>query len=59
MQIELDTGAGRSAGFGLDLAASMPRVGSWSHVLGKLRPDDYRGAGAVEMMIDAIEEVGG
>jgi len=59
MQIELDTGSGPLRGFGLDLAASMPRVGSWAHVLGKLRPDDYRGGGAVEMMIDAIEEVGG
>ena len=36
----------------------MPRVGATVHVLGKLRPDDYRGGGAVELMVDALVDEG-
>jgi hypothetical protein len=41
-------------GFGIDLGASLPRVGSTVDVLGKLRPDTYRGDGSVEIMIEAL-----
>jgi single-stranded-DNA-specific exonuclease len=58
LQIELQTASGPLRGFGLDLASTMPRVGATVHVLGKLRPDDYRGAGAVELMVDALMEEG-
>ena len=58
LQIELDTESGPLRGFGIDLGAAPPRAGSTIHLMGKLRPDTYRGDGAVELMIDAIEPVG-
>jgi single-stranded-DNA-specific exonuclease len=54
LQLELETASGPLRGFGLDLAATMPRVGARVDVLGKLRRDDYRGGGAVELMVDAL-----
>jgi single-stranded-DNA-specific exonuclease len=54
LQLELDTSSGPLRGFGLDLGATAPRVGSRVNVLGKLRPDNYRGAGAVEVMVEGL-----
>ncbi len=54
LQIELSTPGGPLRGFGLDLGAAPPAVGARVRVLGKLRRDDYRGEGAVELMVDAI-----
>jgi len=54
LQLEVDTAAGPLRGFGVDLAASAPRPGDLVHLLGKLRTDSYRGAGAVELMLDAV-----
>jgi single-stranded-DNA-specific exonuclease len=55
LQLELDTGSGVLRGFGLDLGSALPVVGSAVRVLGKLRPDTYRGNGAVELMVEALE----
>jgi single-stranded-DNA-specific exonuclease len=52
LQLELQTTTGPLRGFGLDLAANGPPVGKAIDVLGKLRRDDYRGGGAVELMVD-------
>jgi single-stranded-DNA-specific exonuclease len=54
LQLEIDTARGPMRGFGIDLGASLPRVGSTVDVLGKLRPDTYRGDGSVEIMIEAL-----
>ena len=58
LQLELDAACGPLRGFGRDLAASVPRVGAVVHALGKLRPDTYRGQGAVELMLDAVADAG-
>jgi single-stranded-DNA-specific exonuclease len=56
LQLELDAPCGPLRGFGRDLAGSAPRVGAVVHALGRLRPDAYRGQGAVELMLDAIAD---
>jgi single-stranded-DNA-specific exonuclease len=59
LQLEMDTASGPLRGFGIDLARSRPSVGATLNVMGKLRPDTYRGDGAVELMVDALDDVGG
>ena len=54
LQLEVDMQGGSLRGFGVDLAASIPQVGASIHIMGKLRPDTYRGDGAVELMVDAL-----
>jgi single-stranded-DNA-specific exonuclease len=57
LQLELTTRRGSLRGFGLDLGDAIPAIGASVRVLGKLRADTYRGEGAVELMVEAIEVV--
>jgi single-stranded-DNA-specific exonuclease len=54
LALELATKSGPLRAFGIDLAARGPRAGMTIDVMGKLRPDTYRGDGAVELMVDAF-----
>ena len=58
LAVELEVGRGTLRGFGIEmggLAASLA-PGARAHAVGKLRHDTYRGGGAVEMRLDAIEK---
>jgi single-stranded-DNA-specific exonuclease len=57
LSLELHTAGGPLRAFGIDLAPRMPPVGATVDVMGKLRPDTYRGDGAVELMIDDMAPV--
>ncbi len=57
LSLELGTPGGLLRGFGFELAARTPAVGARVDVLGRLRPDSYRGDGAVELMIDDLAAV--
>ncbi len=54
LALDLSTKSGPLRAFGIDLAARGPRAGMTIDVMGKLRPDTYRGDGAVELMVDAF-----
>lgn len=56
LRLDLDSTFGPLRGFGIDLAAAAPAVGSVVHVTGKLRNDTYGGAGAVEIFVEAITD---
>jgi single-stranded DNA-specific DHH superfamily exonuclease len=55
LQLEIDTGRTVLRGFGVDMGALAPAVGSRVHAVGKLRHDAYRGLGAVELKLEALE----
>ncbi len=55
LQVELDTGRALLRGFGVDMGSRPPLVGSIVRAIGKLRHDAYRGMGAVELKLEALE----
>ena len=58
LAVDLDLGLGRGAtlrAFGYELAARTPAAGSHVRVVGRLRRDDFRGGGAVEMRMEMLE----
>jgi single-stranded-DNA-specific exonuclease len=55
LQLELELGSVRLRGFGVEMGPEAPVVGSQVHVTGRLRPDRYRGDGAVELKVEALE----
>jgi single-stranded-DNA-specific exonuclease len=55
LAVEVEHGSGRLRAFGYDLAASAPPAGAKVRVVGRLRRDDYRGNGAVEIRMVEIE----
>jgi single-stranded-DNA-specific exonuclease len=59
LAVELELGRGGLRAFGYDLASRVPVTGSFVRVVGRLRRDDYRGGGAVEMRMETLEPVGG
>jgi single-stranded-DNA-specific exonuclease len=56
LQLEVQTGSHALRCFGIDLGPLAPEEGARVHVLGKLRHDTYRGAGAAELMIEGMEK---
>ena len=58
LTVELEVGGGTLRGFGIEMGALAPSLapGARAHAVGKLRHDTYRGNGAVEMRLDAIEK---
>jgi single-stranded-DNA-specific exonuclease len=50
-----ELGKGSLRAFGYDLAPHAPAKGSYVRVVGKLRRDDYRGGGAVELRMETLE----
>jgi single-stranded-DNA-specific exonuclease len=57
LQLEIDMGRALLRGFGVDMGASAPAVGSSVRAIGKLRHDAYRGMGAVELKLEALEGI--
>jgi single-stranded DNA-specific DHH superfamily exonuclease len=55
LQLEIDTGRALLRGFGVEMGARAPAVGSIVRAIGKLRHDEYRGMGAVELKLEALE----
>jgi single-stranded-DNA-specific exonuclease len=55
LQLEIDTGRALLRGFGVEMGARAPAVGSRVQAIGKLRHDAYRGMGAVELKLEALE----
>ena len=55
LSMELSVGKGSLRAFGWNLAAGAPEAGAYVHVVGRLRRDDFRGNGAVEVRIEAVE----
>jgi single-stranded-DNA-specific exonuclease len=55
LAIEVAQGKGALRAFGYELAPRAPAVGSYVRLVGRLRRDDYRGGGAVEMRMDTLE----
>jgi single-stranded-DNA-specific exonuclease len=56
LQLEMDRGRGALVrGFGFDMGARAPAVGSRIRAIGRLRHDAYRGPGAVELKLEALE----
>jgi single-stranded-DNA-specific exonuclease len=56
LAVEVDVGGkGGLRAFGYDLAERAPLTGSYVRVVGRLRRDDYRGGGAVEMRMETLE----
>jgi single-stranded-DNA-specific exonuclease len=55
LQIEISTGRALLRGFGVDMGALAPAVGSNVRAIGKLRHDAYRGMGAVELKLEVLE----
>jgi single-stranded-DNA-specific exonuclease len=55
LQLEIDTGRTLLRGFGVEMGARAPAVGSSVRAIGKLRHDAYRGMGAVELKLEALE----
>jgi single-stranded-DNA-specific exonuclease len=55
LAVELEAGRGALRAFGYDLALKVPATGSFVRIVGKLRRDDYRGGGAVEMRMETLE----
>jgi single-stranded-DNA-specific exonuclease len=57
LAMDLDVGRTSLRAFGFELASSAPTPGSQVRIVGRLRRDDYRGNGAVEMRIEAVESL--
>ena len=55
LAIEVRAGRALLRAFAFDLADRAPAVGAHVRVVGRLRRDDYRGGGAVEMRIESLE----
>jgi single-stranded-DNA-specific exonuclease len=55
LAIEIARPSGSLRAFGYDLASRAPAVGSFVRVVGKLRRDDYRGNGAVELRMETLD----
>ncbi|HEY2516579.1 MAG TPA: single-stranded-DNA-specific exonuclease RecJ [Polyangiaceae bacterium] len=55
LAIEIEIGKGTLRAFGYELASQSPPPGSHVRVVGKLRRDDYRGGGAVELRMETLE----
>jgi hypothetical protein len=54
LAIEIGRGTTSLRAFGYDLASQAPSVGSFVRVVGRLRRDDFRGNGAVEMRMETL-----
>jgi single-stranded-DNA-specific exonuclease len=57
LSLDMETGTGRLAGFGFEMGDEASRIKAAGHVqvLGKLRWDTYRGNGAVQFRVEAVE----
>jgi single-stranded-DNA-specific exonuclease len=55
LAVELELGRSALRAFGYDLASRVPPTGSFVRVVGRLRRDDYRGGGAVEMRMETLD----
>jgi single-stranded-DNA-specific exonuclease len=55
LAVEVARAKGTLRAFGFDLASKAPTVGSYVRVVGRLRRDDFRGNGAVEIRMDTID----
>ena len=55
LQLELEIGRAPLRGFALEMGKRAPKAGSRVHVIGKLRRDLYRGGGAVELRVEAMD----
>ncbi len=55
LALEIARPGGALRAFGYDLASRAPLVGSFVRVVGKLRRDDYRGNGAVELRMETLD----
>jgi single-stranded-DNA-specific exonuclease len=55
LQLELDTGRSRLRGFALELGPRAPSLGARVQIVGKLRRDNYRGGGAVELKVESLD----
>jgi single-stranded-DNA-specific exonuclease len=55
LAVDLEIGRGGLRAFGYDLAPHVPATGSFVRIVGKLRRDDFRGGGAVEMRMETLE----
>jgi single-stranded-DNA-specific exonuclease len=58
LKLVLRIGARELSGFGYELAARKPQLGTRTRVYGHLRPDSYRGGECVEMRIIDLESHG-
>jgi single-stranded-DNA-specific exonuclease len=54
LAIEIGRGTTSLRAFGYDLASQAPSVGSFVRMVGRLRRDDFRGNGAVEMRMETL-----
>ncbi|MGO8995465.1 MAG: single-stranded-DNA-specific exonuclease RecJ [Polyangiaceae bacterium] len=55
LAVDLEHGRGSLRAFGYDLAPRVPTTGTFVRVVGRLRRDDYRGGGAVEMRMETLD----
>ena len=55
LAVEIEIGKGTLRAFGYELAPQSPPAGSYVRVVGRLRRDDYRGGGAVELRMETLE----
>jgi single-stranded-DNA-specific exonuclease len=55
LAVELQIGRASLRAFAFDLASRQPVVGSDVRVVGRLRRDDFRGNGAVEIRMESLE----
>ena len=55
LAVDLEIGRNGLRAFGYDLAPHAPAKGSHVRVVGRLRRDDYRGGGAVEIRMEALD----
>ena len=56
LAVDIQLGRGQIRAFGYDLAAKNPAPGSHVRIVGRLRRDDYRGNGAVEMRMETLDD---
>jgi hypothetical protein len=58
LKLELEMiGGRRIGGFGPNLGERANGLGGHVRVTGKLRPDRYRGGDAVELLVEALEQL--
>lgn len=55
LALEIQSGRGSLRAFGYDLAPQAPAIGSYVRIVGRLRRDDFRGGGAVEMRMELLQ----
>jgi hypothetical protein len=59
IEIELPGSKASLPGFGFQLGHVMPKTGDRVDITGSLRPDTWRGNGAVELRVQSIAPEGG